>query len=183
MNATETEHLMPERLSVAVLYEDRDTRDRALAVCQHMEAEVGNEIQLSSSWWKFEFLRDAELSGEAANAATMADMLVVAAHPGRGLPSAFTEWIESWLPRRGPQDSVLVALIGPENDPVPDAAIEYLRGVANRARMDYVAKPLLQAAAGSDKRTDPAVSEQARRPAASRAIKPVRPPSHWGINE
>jgi hypothetical protein len=183
MNATETEPLLLENFSVAVVYEDREMRDRALAVCRHMEAQAGGEIEFSYSWWKFEFLQDSELSGEAANAATMADMLVVSAQAGRGLPSAFTEWVETWLPRRGQQESVLVALIDPQNDPMSDAAIEYLRGVANRGRMDYLAKPLVSPSAPSNQRTDTALSVQTRTPPPVDHLKPVRPPSHWGINE
>jgi len=183
MSATETEHLMPERFAVAVFYEDRETRDRALAVCRHMEAQVGGEIDFSFSWWKFEFLQDSELSGQAANAATMADMLVVSAQAGRGLPAAFTEWIESWLPRRGQQEGVLAALIDAENDPMADAAIEYLRGVANRGRMDYLAKPLVPGSTPTSQRTNTALSVQTKTSHPGNVAKQIHPPSHWGINE
>src|SRR5438874_13214216 len=110
MNASGTEHLTSEVFSVVVLYEDRETRDRVLNVSRHMALQVGDEIQLRFSWWRFDFLEDPKLAQQAANAASRADMLLVSAHPGRGLPLAFTEWIETWLPRRSDQESVLVAL-------------------------------------------------------------------------
>src|SRR5438876_4394498 len=112
MSTTSKEHLMPEVFSVVVLYEDRQTRDRVLEVSRHMAIQVGDEIQLRFSWWRFDFLQDAGLAQQAADAATAADMLLVSAHPGRGLPMAFTQWVESWLPRRSYRDSLLVALIG-----------------------------------------------------------------------
>src|SRR5437899_3117434 len=106
MDATNKEQLMPELFSVVVLYEDRATRDRALSVCHHMEAQVGDEIDFRFSWWRFDFLGASDLGEEAAKAALAADMLVVSAHPGRGLPMAFTQWVETWLPRRSYRESV-----------------------------------------------------------------------------
>jgi len=183
MDLSGTEQLAPERFSAAVLYEDRETRDRAIAVCRHLEAQVGDEIELSFCWWRFDFLRDPELAQEAANAAMVADMLVISAQPGRGLPPEFTEWVESWLARRGQRDSVLVALIGSEQDSMPDASIEYLRQIATRARIDYVSKPLLMPAA-----VPPNLTASRPNPATKTSFlgdlrTHVRPPSHWGINE
>src|SRR5207253_10842362 len=95
MNTTSKDDLVPEVFSVVVLYEDRATRDRVLEVSRHMATQVGDEIQLKFSWWRFDFLQDPELAQQAANAASVADMLLVSAHPGRGLPMEFTQWIES----------------------------------------------------------------------------------------
>ena len=184
MNAAVTEPFTPEVFSVVVLYEDRPTRDRAVGVCRHMAAQVGDEIEFNFSWWKFDFLQDADLAQQAAEAAMNADMLVVSANPGRGLALSFTEWVEVWLPRRGDRESILVVLIGSEQDTVADAATEYLRGIANRARMDYLAKPLLALSAGTNK---PAASvsnrAQAKAPVLGDLLRRPHPPSHWGINE
>ena len=182
MDATNKEILAPEIFSVVVLYEDRETRDRVLNVSAHMEAQVGDEIALKFSWWRFDFLQDARLAEQATDAARVADMLVVSAHPGRALPEAFTQWIESWLPQRGYRESVLVALIGAEEDSMRDAASEYLREVATRARMDYLAKPLLAPSAAPDPLPGPP-PKRSETKAPFLQERQVRPPSHWGINE
>jgi len=184
MNATSTEHLMPEIFSAVVLYEDRQTRDRVLDVSQHMATQVGDEVQLRFSWWRFDFLADPDLAQQAASAAATADMLLVAAHPGRGLPLIFTQWVETWLPKRGAQESILVALIGSEHDSQDDAATQYLRVIATRARMDYLAKPLLPtASAPSVSSTAVAQRTQGKTPVLEDFLKQPPPPSHWGINE
>ena len=184
MNATNKEHLMPEIFSVVVVYEDRETRDRVLAVSSHMEAQVGDEVQLKFSWWRFDFLGEPKLAEQAANAASQADMLLVSAHPGRGLPLTFTQWVETWLPKRGYRESVLVALIGSERDSADDAATRYLRTIATRARMDYLARPLLLSPAVSDdSRNTPTQRTETSMPVLEDMLKRPRPPSHWGINE
>jgi hypothetical protein len=184
MNAIGKEHLMPEIFSAVVVYEDRATRDRVLDVSRHMEAQVGDEIELRFSWWRFDFLTDPKLAEQAATAASVADMLLVSAHPGRGLPGAFTQWVETWLPKRNYRESVLVALIGSEQDSPDNTALEYLRGIATRARMDYLAKPLpLPAASFENLKDSKHEHSGARSPVAEAIYKHPRPPSHWGINE
>ena len=179
MNGIGTERLMPETFSAVVLYEDRETRDRALSVCRHMAKQLGGEIELSFSWWKFGFLSDPKLGEQAANMALLADMLFVSARSGLGLPSTFTDWIESWLPKWGSKESVLVALIGWEHDTTENDASKYLRSLATRARMDYLAEPLLASAKPASELQNN-LAEQLHPQAFT---PPIRPPSHWGINE
>jgi len=182
MNAISKDHLIPEIFSVVVLYEDRETRDRVLGVSRQMEAQVGDEVQLKFSWWKFDFLRDLQLAEQAGHHSTMADMLIISAHPGRGLPVAFTQWIENWLPKRSLRESVLVALIGSSPDPTEDSTTQYLRRIASRARMDYLAQPLFGSA-----NTPGDLTDSARHRSVTNVPLPsdllIRPPSHWGINE
>ncbi len=185
MNASGNQELVTEIFSVVVLYEDRETRDHVLNVSRHMALTIGEEIQLKFSWWRFDFLQDADLAEQAANAASHADMLLVSAHPGRGLPLAFTQWVETWLPRRFNQESLLVALIGSEKDSGEDAATEYLRGIAARAGMDYLSKA---ASSNSEAIKDSERGFGKRRetktpPLLENIVKQSPPPSHWGINE
>jgi len=184
MNTTNKDDLVPEVFSVVVLYEDRETRDRVLEVSRHMAIQVGDEIQLKFSWWRFDFLQDPELAQQAANAASVADMLLVSAHPGRSLPLEFTQWIERWLPGRGYRESVLVALIGSGHDATDDAATEYLRGIATRARMDYLAQSGLSSPVTPQSReqTVPKRTES-RTPVSDSNLRQIAPSSHWGINE
>lgn len=182
MEATNKDRLMSESFSVVVLYEDRKTRDRVLDVCRHMEAQVGDEIELKFSWWRFDFLEDPKLAEQAAEAASLAEMFVVSAHPSEGLPATFTQWIETWLPKKGYREGLLVALIGSENDVKEDAASEYLRGIASRARMDYLGKSLLMPHPPSGNMPQPVLRGVEISPPVSNELQ-IRPPSHWGINE
>jgi hypothetical protein len=184
MNVNGKGPLMPEVFSVVVLYEDRETRDRVLDASRHMEAQVGDEIALKFSWWKFDFLNDSRLAEQAAQATILADMLLVSAHPGHGLPLAFSDWVETWLPRRGYRESVLVALIGSEHDSLNDAACQYLRTVAARAQMDYLAKPFVFSSNTMENLNDSLLHRaETKTPVLDDILSQTRPPSHWGINE
>ena len=182
MNAISKDHLIPEIFSVVVLYEDRETRDRVLGVSRQMEGHVGAEVQLKFSWWKFDFLRDLQLAEQAARHSSLADMLIVSAHPGRSLPAAFTEWVETWLPKRSLRESVLVALTGSGPDPTEDSTTQYLRRIASRARMDYLAQPLIGSGAVPGHLTDSARHRSVTNVPLPSDLQ-IRPPSHWGINE
>ena len=181
MNASTIENLVSEVFSAAVLYEDRETRNRVLEVGRHLQAKVGEEVELRFSWWRFDFLSEMRLAEQAAQAAMLADMLVISAHPGRGLPLVFTQWIEGWLPRRTQRESVLVALIGSPEDSSEDAACNYLQAIARRAGMDYLARPLPLARNLADSLAKRA---ETTTPLLENILKQAAPPhTHWGINE
>jgi hypothetical protein len=189
MNSAGDKSLMPDPFSVLVLYEDRQTRDRVLASSRHLELQLGKEedVELQFTWWKFSFLREPDLAEQAASSAMLADMLIISARAGRGLPLEFTTWVESWLPRRERRESVLVALIGSDHDSMEAvvAASEYLRGIAARAGMDYLARPLLRPAAAAPAASADSLQDRAETntPVLEEVFKRVHPPSHWGINE
>lgn len=183
MNGTDKENLAPGDFSVAVLYEDRETRDRALNVSRQMQSRVGDKIDLAFSWWRFDFLQDGKLAEQAAHAASVADMIVVASHPGKALPVSFSDWVEGWLPHRSHRESVLVAMTGSEGVSADHAATRYLREIAARAKMDYLAESVLLSSEEAQQKASPAKRPEKSPSTRPATLKPVRPPSHWGINE
>jgi len=183
MDATNKDRVKPEVVSVVILYEDRKTRDRALDVCRHMQGQVGGEIEWKFSWWRFDFLQDSKLAEQAAEASSVGDLLVISAHPGGGLPDAFTRWVETWLPNKTHRESLLVALIGSEQDPQEDLACDYLRTIATRGKMDYLGSSLLMARIPAGNAIQPLRSQSVERKKSGPDPSRIMPPSHWGINE
>jgi hypothetical protein len=184
MDATSREEFTAEKFSAVVLYEDRLARDRALAISRSLESQVGDEVELQFSWWKFEFLRDPKLAEAAAHAATFADMLLVSARAGHGLPPFFNQWVETWLPRRRYREGALVALIGSGNEAVRETApaTEHLRAIARRGAMDFLAPPLALLGNISENLPESLRQRAETRTATLDAIlNQPPPPSHFGI--
>src|ERR1051326_8244117 len=76
----------------------------------------------------------------AVSTAMRADVIIVAARAGEGMPLAFYTWINAWLPNRFQSGGVLAALLGKAecSDARPGRVGEYLREVARQGRMSFL---------------------------------------------
>lgn len=102
-------------LLVVMACEDARTAPHACALLKRVGLNVGDEGRFIYSWWTFSVLSSAALRQVAANEAAAADIIVVAAHEGPGLPQPVGEWLRLWVgkasnPRRA---KALVALLEP----------------------------------------------------------------------
>jgi hypothetical protein len=172
--------------AVVVAYEDTATRDRAMLLCDHLVERLWEDIDLEISWWTFDYLRDPQIAADAASAADAADLVIFSAHPDHLLPPAVKSWIETWAVSREDRESALVALIARADEPIAGVSPThlYLRSVAQRARMDYLAD---LPDALSDQIQDPVEAIMHRAVTVTsvmdRILHQASPPSHWGINE
>jgi len=171
---------------VAVVYEDTATRDRAVLLCDHLVNNLWEDLDFELSWWKFDYLREPLIVAEATEAAIRADLVIFSAHAARELPPAVESWIETWTVRRDNPEGALVALIGMGSDLLKGVCPihVYLREVAQRARMDYLAAPPEALSAGIASSVESIVQRaETVTSVMDRILQQAKPPSHWGINE
>ena len=123
-----------EVFSVFVVYEDVTTRNRAIRISQRLLNKFGLELSIDFSWWKFLYLEERNLAALASKNAAEADVIIVSAGAGEGLPWAVKHWIESWVSRKRNGPSALVALIVPANGPADEVTPRhlYLKNIAHR---------------------------------------------------
>ena len=103
-------------LVAIVVCEDPMTAPRACALLTRVARQAGTEGRLIYSWWTFGVLASASLRQLAASEAAAADMVVVAAREGPGLPESIKDWIGLWLANgeHHPRPRALVALLEPD---------------------------------------------------------------------
>ncbi len=124
---------------LVVAYEDLASRKRALQLYDHLAGQLLDEYDFQCAWWKFEHLQDRHLVARAADAATDANMIIVAVRDGLQLPATAKRWIEKWLPFKTDRQSALVALIvEPHAAAGGSCPVQvYLRNVALQIGMDF----------------------------------------------
>ena len=172
--------------SAIVLYEDLATRHRAMQICDRLVQKFWADVEFDFSWWRFDFLHDSALAGDAVRLAARSELILLAAHAGRELPPAIKNWIESWLPIREPGFGVLVAMIGTEEDRLRGLSPihVYLREAAQRANMDYLPQ-VIDAPLGKLDASIETIANRAEKVTSLLDDILHRPPTplRWGINE
>lgn len=126
-------------LNVALIYEDARTREWAREAYERV-AKLAGKQGVRPTWWKLENLGAPGVLAAAVSTGMRADVIVVAARAGEGMPLAFYTWINSWLPNRFYGGGVLAALLGKTEraSARPTRVGEYLREVARQGRMSFL---------------------------------------------
>ena len=140
---TEPSTREPEELwSVVVLYDDAETRQRAMKVCDHLVQQFWAEVEFKFHWWRTDFLEDEAMAATAAADAGNADFIVVSSSAERELSPFVKNWFEAWIAQRQGREGAFVDLT--ETGAVPAAHVQhnkiFLRNVARRAAMDYLTR-------------------------------------------
>jgi hypothetical protein len=125
---------------ILVVCEDELAHARALSLCERLAHRFGDEIEFRFSWWLFANLEYAVNAGEAARAASQAEMVFFVTHEREELPYNLKSWIETWVNQREPRGGALVSLTCAGKSVVECAPLKnlYLREVARRAEMDFL---------------------------------------------
>jgi hypothetical protein len=128
--------------SVVVVYEDTGTRERAMAVCDHLIKEFWANIEFEFHWWRTDFLQDPELAGDATRTAAAAQFVIFCPSGKAEWSPAVSEWAERWARQRGEQPGALVDLS--ERAAVPSTIAfhkaTFLSKIAQQAGMDYLSE-------------------------------------------
>ena len=133
----------PEELwSVLVLYDDPETRQRAMKVCDHLVHQFWSEVEFKFHWWRTDFLEDETMAATAATDAANADFVVVSSSPERELSPFVRNWFEAWIAQREGREGAFVDLTEGSAASARHAQQKknFLRSVARRAAMDYLTK-------------------------------------------
>lgn len=124
-----------------VLYDDAATRQRAMEVCDHLVQRFWEEVDLKFHWWRSDFLEDAGMAATAADNSRNADFILVSIQPDREISPEVQQWFEAWVEQRGGREGALIDLTGSAESASLAAHRKklYLREIAHRAGMDYLA--------------------------------------------
>jgi hypothetical protein len=124
---------------VAVAYEDAETRDFAISLCEHLEQRFAGDLDFEFTWWGFKYLSDPEIAQEAAEAAMNADLIMLSVHRARDFAFEVEEWFRHWSEQRTQPDGALVVVESePEDDSSRRQQASNLVSLARRAKMDYL---------------------------------------------
>src|SRR5258705_9506603 len=93
-------------LNVALIYEDAPTREWAREAFECV-TKVAAEHGVRPTWWNLDNLGNPGVLAAAVSTAMRADVIVLAARAGDGMPLAFYAWINAWLPNRFHSGGVL----------------------------------------------------------------------------
>jgi hypothetical protein len=159
-----------ERCSIAVVYTDRPSRQRALGLCDSLAGRFGDELQLEFTWWNTRYLEDSRVAQLASNAVANSDLVLFSADETVTLAPEVKAWLERGMRQPDDRQRAFAAYVDRNTGTPPrkerrsaSSLEDYLRTVATKAHMDYLAlSPVASAAAATN---TPVV------------------PSHWGINE
>jgi hypothetical protein len=133
----------PEELwSVLVLYDDAETRQRAMKVCDHLVHQFWSEVEFTFHWWRTDFLEDDTMAATAAADAANADFIVANSSPERELSPFVRNWFDAWISQREGREGAFVDLTeaGAASAIRAQHKKNFLRNVAHRAGMDYLTK-------------------------------------------
>ena len=130
-----------EICSVVVVYDDADTRERAMSACDFLMRQLWSEVEFDFHWWRADFLEHAAMAQAAAEQAVNADFVIVCSQTENEPSAALKAWFESWIGDRHGRDGALLnlATTGLTETGSIWPSETFLRGVARRAMLDYLA--------------------------------------------
>ena len=129
-------------LKVVVACENSQSAEAACGLLARLALNSAADGRLIYGWWNFDVLTIAALRPLAAAETALADMVVVAARAGPGLPAEVIEWMSLWLAAGEHRCRALVALLdsGAARDRAAGGILAQLKKVAELGQMDFFAK-------------------------------------------
>jgi len=129
-----------KRFVVSGVHEDSATGARTEEFCQTLSRHLGGRCVISKEMWLLTELRTAQLRSIAAGETASADLVIISVHHAETLPDEVKSWIELWLKQRGSRPAVLLALFDPLYLGTSSSIQTYLREVAKRGNMEFLAR-------------------------------------------
>ncbi len=137
--------------------------------------------------WSIDSLLDSHVLVHAVQAAITADVIVVSVRAQGEPPAGLCVWIDSWLPRRPRGNGALLAFIGVPGESPPASAQmqDYLRAVAQRARLEFVTQHTTRLFPEPEPGAHGTFVEETSTGRATFPFNEIRsaPLIQWGINE
>ena len=129
-----------KRFAVSAVHEDSATGARAEEFCQTLAKCLGRTSEISKEMWLLTELRTSQLRAIAAREAAAADLVIVSLHHAETLPNEVKSWIDLWLKQKRSRPAVLLALFDPLYLGTSSSIQVYLREVARRGNMEFLAR-------------------------------------------
>jgi hypothetical protein len=129
-----------KRLVVSAVHEDSATGARAEEFCQTLARCLGGGCVIAKEMWLLTELRTSQLKAIAAGEAASADLVIISVHHAESLPNEVKTWIDLWLKRKRSRPAVLLALFDPLYLGTSSSMQTYLREVARKGNMEFLAR-------------------------------------------
>jgi hypothetical protein len=156
-----------------------------MRICDNLVRHLGPEFQSQTASWKFEFLRVAKLATMATQDAIEADVVIISAHGGAGLPAEVKGWLEGWRNQTPRVAKALVALLdhGEERAEPQFQVRTYLDALAHESGFSFFSHVCPTAGIDVDYAPNPATRVQPRSWVSDRSSSRPTLTRQWGINE
>lgn len=129
------------KFQIVIVYENLVSAARALRACEFLRREIGDTVSVEVNVWKMGILEDGDSRRAAANASSLADVVIVSASGREEIPAAFRQWVEAWLQLDQCGRAALFALFG---EHIGDGALSvagYLRRKTILNGIDFFCHP------------------------------------------
>ena len=129
------------KFQIVIVYENLVSAARALRACEFLRREIGETVSVEVNVWKMGILEDGDSRRAAANASSLADVVIVSASGREEIPTAFRQWVEAWLQLDQCGRAALFALFG---EHIGDGALSvagYLRRKTVLNGIDFFCHP------------------------------------------
>jgi hypothetical protein len=133
-------------LKVTVIYQDPAGHNWAREICSRVQLAIGEDA-LRIMAWSMDELNCLEPWCQAVEAASNADIIVVAVRAEGQLPLDVGIWLDTWLPQRHARPGALIALLSVPDQPGlrPFQIQESLHEVAQKSHLDFFLQERLAA--------------------------------------
>jgi hypothetical protein len=126
-------------MRVLIAYEDFAAGNRAMAILKRIGRQCGGPGRLIHMMWRFDVLSDSSFLELAVSEALAADIIVIAARDGQGLPQKVRHWIARWFLMK--EDRPLALLAALDHNRVQGSGtghiLPYLAKLAHCGRMQF----------------------------------------------
>ncbi len=129
------------KFQIVIVYENLVSAARALRASEFLRREIGDTVSVEVNVWRLGLFEDGDSRRAAANASSLADVVIVSASGREEIPVAFRQWVEAWLQLDQCGRAALFALFG---DHVSDGALSmagYLRRKTILHGIDFFCHP------------------------------------------
>jgi len=128
-------------LDVVIACDSYNAGQRAVRLLDNLACRAADGLSFAQRVWPFEMLAKTIWRTVAAHEAVEAAILIVAADSARPLSPSMRHWAEDVIQRKRGTSGAVIALLGPEDAPGPDATgrVETLRSLAQQAGLDFFA--------------------------------------------
>jgi hypothetical protein len=129
------------KFQIVIVYENLVSAARALRACEFLRSEFGETMAVEVHVWKMSLLEDGDSRRAAANASSLADVVIVSASGREEIPSPFRQWVDAWLQLDQCGRAALFALFGEHLGDGALSVASYLRRKTILNGIDFFCHP------------------------------------------